>query len=129
MTREVIHTDRAPSAIGPYSQGVRVGETLYLSGQIPLDPESMELVRGDIRTQVQQVFDNLQAVCEEAGASLADTVKLNIYLTDLGNFGVVNEMMEEAFDAPYPARAAIGVASLPRGAGVEMDAVVVRNSA
>ncbi|QIT53941.1 RidA family protein [Aquisalimonas sp. 2447] len=127
MTREVIHTDRAPSAIGPYSQAVRVGDTVYLSGQIPLEPESMDLVRGDIRAQVEQVFNNLRAVCEAADAGLADIVKLNIYLTDLGNFGLVNEMMEEHFDEPYPARAALGVASLPKGAGVEMDAVLVRS--
>ncbi|MFV8834403.1 RidA family protein [Aquisalimonas sp.] len=129
MTREVIHTDRAPSAIGPYSQAIRVDNTVYLSGQIPLDPESMDLVRGDIRAQVEQVFNNLQAVCEAAGATLEDIVKLNIYLTDLGNFGLVNEMMEERFNAPYPARAALGVASLPKGAGVEMDAILVRDKA
>ncbi|SEO90182.1 RidA family protein [Aquisalimonas asiatica] len=129
MTREVIHTDRAPSAIGPYSQAIRVDNTVYLSGQIPLDPESMDLVRGDIRAQVEQVFNNLQAVCEAAGASLEDIAKLNIYLTDLGNFGLVNEMMEERFNAPYPARAALGVASLPKGAGVEMDAILVRDKA
>ncbi|MDN3516918.1 RidA family protein [Aquisalimonas lutea] len=126
MTREVIQTDRAPSAIGPYSQAVRAGDTVYLSGQIPLEPESMDLVRGDIRAQVEQVFANLEAVCDAAGAGLADIVKLNIYLTDLGNFGLVNEMMEERFNEPYPARAALGVASLPKGAGVEMDAVLVR---
>lgn len=126
MTREVIQTDRAPSAIGPYSQAIRAGDTVYLSGQIPLEPESMDLVRGDIRAQVEQVFTNLEAVCDAAGAGLADIVKLNIYLTDLGNFGLVNEMMEERFNEPYPARAALGVASLPKGAGVEMDAVLVR---
>lgn len=126
MTREVIQTDRAPSAIGPYSQAIRAGDTVYLSGQIPLEPESMDLVRGDIRAQVEQVFSNLEAVCDAAGAGLADIVKLNIYLTDLGNFGLVNEMMEERFNEPYPARAALGVASLPKGAGVEMDAVLVR---
>lgn len=126
MTREVIQTDRAPSAIGPYSQAVRAGDTVYLSGQIPLEPESMDLVRGDIRAQVEQVFANLEAVCDAAGAGLVDIVKLNIYLTDLGNFGLVNEMMEERFNEPYPARAALGVASLPKGAGVEMDAVLVR---
>lgn len=129
MTREVIHTDRAPSAIGPYSQAIRAGDTVYVSGQIPLEPESMDLVRGDIRAQVEQVFNNLQAVCEAAGATLEDIVKLNIYLTDLGNFGLVNEMMEEHFNAPYPARAALGVASLPKGAGVEMDAILVRDKA
>lgn len=127
MTREVIHTDQAPSAIGPYSQAIRVGDTVYLSGQIPLEPENMELVRGDVRAQIEQVFRNLRAVCEAADASLADIVKLNIYLTDLGNFGLVNEMMAEHFDEPYPARAALGVASLPKGAGVEMDAVLVRS--
>ena len=127
MTREVIHTDRAPSAIGPYSQAIRANDTVYVSGQIPLDPESMELVRGDVRAQVEQVFQNLEAVCEAAGAGLGDIVKLNIYLTDLGNFGLVNEMMAEHFDEPYPARAALGVASLPKGAGVEMDAILVRD--
>jgi len=125
MTRQVIHTDQAPSAIGPYSQAIRVDNTVYLSGQIPLDPESMDLIRGDIRAQVEQVFANLEAVCAAAGGDLQDIVKLNIYLTDLGNFGLVNDMMSERFEEPYPARAALGVASLPKGAGVEMDAVLV----
>lgn len=125
MTRQVIQTDQAPSAIGPYSQAVRSGDTVYLSGQIPLDPSSMDLVRGDVRQQVEQVFENLTALCRASGGSLAHIVKLNIYLTDLGNFGLVNEIMEEYFDEPYPARAALGVASLPKGAGVEMDGIMV----
>ena len=125
MTRQVIQTDQAPSAIGPYSQAVRSGDTVYLSGQIPLDPESMDLVRGDVRQQVEQVFENLTALCRASGGSLAHIVKLNIYLTDLGNFGLVNEIMEEYFEEPYPARAAIGVASLPKGVGVEMDGIMV----
>lgn len=125
MPREIIHTDRAPQAIGTYSQAVKLGDTVYLSGQIPLDPQTMELVPGDIRSQIERVFENLQAVAEAAGGSLAATVKLNIFLTDLGNFPVVNEVMARYFSEPYPARAAIGVAALPKGAGVEMDAVLV----
>ncbi|MCP1675349.1 reactive intermediate/imine deaminase [Natronocella acetinitrilica] len=125
MRRESITTDKAPAAIGPYSQAVRVGDTVYLSGQIPLDPETMELVGGDIRKQVVQVFDNLEAVCQAAGGGLDDIVKLTIFLTDLGNFGLVNELMSERFQEPYPARAAIGVASLPKGAQVEMEAILV----
>lgn len=124
MSREIIRTDKAPQAIGTYSQAVKVGTTVYLSGQIPLVPESMEMVEGDMVAQVRRVFDNLQAVAQAAGGSLADIVKLNIFLTDLGNFALVNEIMAEYFSEPYPARAAIGVASLPRGAGVEMDAVM-----
>ncbi len=122
----VIHTDRAPAAIGPYSQAIRSGDTFYLSGQIPLDPATMELVGGDIAAQISQVFDNLAAVCAAAGGSLADIVKLNIYLVDLAHFPVVNELMARRFAEPYPARAAIGVAALPRGAQVEMDAIMVR---
>ncbi|HKJ94960.1 MAG TPA: RidA family protein [Gammaproteobacteria bacterium] len=124
MSREIIHTDAAPAAIGPYSQAVRVGDTVYLSGQIPLDPATMEIVGGGIDAQVRRVFDSLSAVCEAAGGSLASVVKLNIYLTDLGNFATVNGIMTEYFGEPYPARAAIGVAALPKGAAVEMEAIV-----
>ena len=125
MARHYLSTDAAPRAIGTYSQAVRVGDTVYLSGQIPLDPASMAMVPGDIRAQVHQVFRNLRAVAEAAGGSLADTVKLNVFLTDLAHFPIVNEVMAEYFEPPYPARAAVGVASLPRDAGVEMDAVLV----
>ncbi len=125
MAREIIRTDQAPQAIGTYSQAVRVGGTVYLSGQIPLDPATMELVTGDIEAQVRRVFDNLQAVARAGGGGLADVAKLNVFLTDLAHFPVVNRVMAEYFAEPYPARAAIGVASLPRGAAVEMDAVMV----
>ena len=125
MTRQIIQTGEAPQAIGTYSQAVRVGDTVYLSGQIPLVPETMELVAGDMRAQITRVFDNLEAVARAAGGSLADVVKLNVYLTDLGHFPLVNEVMAAYFSEPYPARAAIGVAALPKGAGVEMDAVLV----
>jgi reactive intermediate/imine deaminase len=124
MSREIIQTDRAPRAIGTYSQAVRCGNTVYLSGQIPLMPESMELVEGDMEAQVRRVFDNLSAVAEAAGGSLADVVKLNVFLPDLGHFALVNEVMAGYFQSPYPARAAVGVAALPRGAQVEMDAVM-----
>ena len=124
MTREIISTDRAPAAIGTYSQAVKTGNTVYLSGQIPLVPETMEMVEGGIERQIRRVFDNLGAVAEAAGGSLADIAKLNIFLVDLGNFATVNEVMAEYFSEPYPARAAIGVASLPKGAGVEMDAMM-----
>lgn len=124
MAREIITTDKAPQAIGTYSQAVKVGTTVYMSGQIPLIPETMEMVDGDIRQQIHRVFQNLQAVAEAAGGSLADVAKLNIFLTDLGNFAHVNEVMAEYFQQPYPARAAIGVAALPKDAGVEMDAVL-----
>ena len=124
MSRQVIHTENAPAAIGTYSQAILVGETLYLSGQIGLDPYSMELVEG-IEAQIRRVFDNLKAVCEAAGGSLADIAKLNIFLTDLSNFQIVNQIMGEYFAQPYPARAALGVASLPKGALVEMDGVVI----
>ena len=124
MTREIIQTDRAPQAIGTYSQAVRSGNTVYLSGQIPLIPESMELVEGDMEVQIRRVFDNLSAVAEATGGSLADVVKLNVFLTDLGHFAIVNTVMAEYFQPPYPARAAVGVAALPRGAQVEMDAVM-----
>lgn len=124
MSREIIRTDKAPQAIGTYSQAVKTGSTVYLSGQIPLVPETMEMVEGDMEAQIRRVFDNLQAVAQAAGGSLDDIAKLNIFLTDLGNFALVNTIMAEYFTEPYPARAAIGVASLPRGAGVEMDAVM-----
>ena len=125
MAKEIINTDKAPQAIGTYSQAVKVDSTVYLSGQIPLDPQSMSLVEGDISSQVRQVFDNLHAVAQAAGGSLADIVKLNIFLTDMNNFPVINEVMASYFKSPYPARAAIGVASLPKGADVEMDAIMV----
>ncbi len=125
MTKEIIQTDKAPQAIGTYSQAVKVDGTVYLSGQIPLVPETMELVDGDIDAQIRRVFDNLSAVCEAAGGSLADIVKLNVFLTDLAHFPRVNEIMAGYFREPYPARAAIGVAALPKGAAVEMDAVMV----
>lgn len=125
MTKHPVHTDRAPAAIGTYSQAVRAGETVYLSGQIPLDPETMELVGGGVDAQIRQVFDNLAAVAEAAGGGLADVVKITVYLTDLGNFARVNEIMAQYFDEPYPARAAIGVAGLPKCAVVEMDAILV----
>ena len=124
MPREIITTDRAPAAIGTYSQAVKVGNTVYLSGQIPLDPATMQLVEGGMETQIRRVFDNLAAVARAAGGGLADTVKLNVFLTDLGHFALVNQIMAEYFKEPYPARAAIGVAALPRGAQVEMDAVL-----
>ncbi|MCK5383096.1 MAG: RidA family protein [Gammaproteobacteria bacterium] len=124
MSREIIQTDRAPQAIGTYSQAVRCGNTVYLSGQIPLIPETMELVEGDMQAQIRRVFDNLSAVAEAAGGSLADVAKLNVFLQDLGHFAIVNEVMAEYFQPPYPARAAVGVAALPRGSQVEMDAVM-----
>jgi len=126
MSRQVIHTENAPAAIGTYSQAILVGDTLYLSGQIGLDPYSMELVEG-IEAQIRRVFDNLKAVCEAAGGSLADIAKLNIFLTDLSHFQLVNQIMGEYFAQPYPARAALGVASLPKGALVEMDGIVIIN--
>ena len=126
MSRQVIHTENAPAAIGTYSQAILVGNTLYLSGQIGLDPYSMELVEG-IEAQIRRVFDNLKAVCEAAGGTLADIAKLNIFLTDLSNFQLVNQIMGEYFAQPYPARAAHGVASLPKNALVEMDGIVIIN--
>ena len=126
MSRQVIHTENAPAAIGTYSQAILVDNTLYLSGQIGLDPYSMELVEG-IEAQIRRVFDNLKAVCEAAGGSLADIAKLNIFLTNLSNFQLVNQIMGEYFAQPYPARAALGVASLPKGALVEMDGIVIIN--
>ena len=125
MAREIINTAAAPAAIGTYSQAVKVGDTVYLSGQIPLVPHTMQLVEGEMSAQIRQVFDNLQAVAAAAGGGLADIVKLNIYLTDLGHFPLVNEVMASYFQEPYPARAAIGVASLPKGAAIEADAVMV----
>ena len=125
MAKTIIQTDEAPQAIGTYSQAVKVDNTVYISGQIPLDPASMEVVDGGIEAEIKRVFDNLQAVAEASGGSLADVVKLNIFLTDLTNFPTVNEIMATYFQQPYPARAAIGVASLPKGVGVEMDAVLV----
>ncbi|OOG24952.1 reactive intermediate/imine deaminase [Thioalkalivibrio denitrificans] len=124
MPREIIRTDKAPQAIGTYSQAVKVGNTVYLSGQIPLDPATMELVTDSMEAQIRRVFDNLKAVAEAAGGSLADVAKLNIFLTDLSHFALVNEIMAQYFSEPYPARAAIGVASLPKGAAVEMDAIL-----
>jgi reactive intermediate/imine deaminase len=124
MSRTIIQTDNAPQAIGTYSQAVRCGNTVYLSGQIPLDPASMELVKGDMAAQIRRVFDNLSAVAGAAGGSLADVAKLNVFLPDLGYFALVNEIMAEYFTEPYPARAAVGVAALPKGAQVEMDAVM-----
>ena len=125
MAKQPVHTDRAPAAIGTYSQAVRAGKTVYLSGQIPLDPVTMELVGGGVDAQIRQVLDNLAAVVEAAGGELADVVKLTVYLTDLGDFQRVNEIMAQYFDEPYPARAAIGVAGLPKCAMVEMDAILV----
>ncbi len=125
MAKTIIQTDAAPQAIGTYSQAVRVDNTVYISGQIPLDPATMEVVGGGIEAEITRVFDNLQAVVEAAGGSLTDVVKLNIFLVDLGNFPTVNEIMAQYFQQPYPARAAIGVAALPKGVGVEMDAVLV----
>lgn len=124
MPRTVINTDKAPAAIGTYSQAIKAGDTVYLSGQIPLDPTSMQLVEG-FDAQVVQVFENLKAVAEAAGGSLKDIAKLNIFLTDLSHFATVNEIMSRYFEQPYPARAAIGVAALPKGAQVEMDGIMV----
>lgn len=123
--KSIIQTDTAPEAIGPYSQAVKAGDTIYLSGQIPLDPDTMELVPGGFAAQVNRVFENLKAVCEASGGRIQDLVKLNIYLTDMANFATVNEIMTTVFGEPYPARAAIGVAALPKGAQVEMDAIMV----
>lgn len=125
MTRQTIHTDQAPAAIGTYSQAVRVGDTVYLSGQIPLDPATMNLVDDAIDAQIRRVLDNLSAVARAAGGGLDDIVKLGVFLTDLAHFPEVNRIMGDYFSEPYPARAAIGVASLPRGSAVEMDAIMV----
>ncbi len=120
-----IHSDLAPAAIGTYSQAIKSGDTVYLSGQIPLDPKTMQLCSDEIRLQIIQVIENLASVCQAAGGSLVNIVKLNVYLTDLGHFPLVNEAMSNFFVEPYPARAAIGVSALPRGAQVEMDAIMV----
>jgi reactive intermediate/imine deaminase len=125
MAKEIIHTDNAPAAIGAYSQAVKAGNTVYLSGQIPLDPATMTVVEGGFAAEAHQVFKNLKAVCEAAGGSLDQIVKLNAYLTDLSNFAIFNEVMGQYMSQPFPARAAIGVASLPKGVQVEADAVLV----
>ena len=125
MSKTIIHTDKAPAAIGAYSQAVKAGNTVYLSGQIPLDPATMTVVEGGFAAEAHQVFKNLKAVCEAAGGSLDQIVKLNAYLTDLSNFAIFNEVMGQYMSQPFPARAAIGVASLPKGVQVEADAVMV----
>ncbi|QWF18060.1 RidA family protein [Lysobacter capsici] len=125
MSREIIQTDQAPAAIGPYSQAVRVGDTVYLSGQIPLDPSSGLVIEGDIEAQAHRAFSNLQAVCEAAGGSLADIARLGLYLTDLSSFGKVNAVMGEYFNPPYPARSTVEVSALPRGVAFEVDAIMV----
>jgi reactive intermediate/imine deaminase len=124
MSRQTIQTSNAPQAIGPYSQAVRAGDTVYLSGQIPLDPKTMQLVSGDIEAEIHQVFKNLAAVAEAAGGTLAHAVKVNVFLTDLGHFAKVNEIMASYCTQPFPARAAVGVAQLPRGARVEVECVL-----
>lgn len=125
MVHKVINTPHAPQAIGTYSQAIKVDRTIYLSGQIPLAPSTMTLVNGDMASQIRQVFNNLRAVAQAAGGDLADIVKLNVFLTDLTHFTLVNEIMADYFQPPYPARAAVGVAALPKGAAVEMDAILV----
>lgn len=125
MSRQIVHTDKAPAAIGPYSQAVRVGDTVYLSGQIPLDPATGLVIEGDIEAQAHRAFSNLKAVCEAAGGSLENVVRLGLFLTDLGHFGQVNAVMGEYFDAPYPARSTVQVSALPRGVGFEVDAIMV----
>jgi len=125
MSKQIINTEAAPAAIGTYSQAVRVGDTVYLSGQIPLVPQTMALVEGDMQAQIRQVLRNLAAVAGAAGGSLGEVVKLNVFLTDLTHFPLVNQVMAEFFSEPYPARAAVGVAALPKGAAVEMDAILV----
>lgn len=127
MKKHPIKTGQAPAAIGTYSQAMKVGSTVYLSGQIPLDPQTMELVQGDMRAQIERVFRNLQAVAGAAGGSLADIVRLTVYLTDLSHFALVNEVMASFFSEPYPARVAIGVAALPKGAAVEIDGIMELN--
>ncbi|GMR14820.1 MAG: RidA family protein [Gammaproteobacteria bacterium] len=124
MNKNIIHTDYAPGAIGPYSQAVNHNGLVFVSGQIPLDPASMEMVAGSIEAQITQVFDNLSAICKAADGSLNDILKLTVYLTDMGNFPQVNAIMEQYFATPFPARAAVGVAALPKGAEVEMDAIL-----
>ncbi len=125
MTRRVIHTSNAPAAIGPYSQAVSAGGAVYLSGQVGLDPASGQLVSGGLETEARRVFDNLRAVAEAAGSSLASAVRITIYLTDLGQFAVANRIMQEYFNEPYPARVTIGVSALPRGAAIEVDCILV----
>lgn len=125
MSKQRIHTAAAPDAIGTYSQAIRVGDTVYLSGQIPLDPATMQVIEGPIERQIERVFENLKAVASAAGGTMDDIVKVNVYLTDLANFATVNEVMARYFTEPYPARAAIGVSQLPKGVPVEMDAVLV----
>lgn len=124
MSKQAIHSDQAPAAIGTYSQAIRVGELVFLSGQIPLDPATMEMVSGDFEARARRVFDNLRAVARAAGGDLDQIVKLTVFLTDLGNFATVNRVMQDYFTAPYPARAAVGVAALPKGADVEADAIL-----
>jgi len=125
MTKRIIQTDNAPQAIGTYSQAIKVDNTVYLSGQIPLVPETMEIAEGDISDHIRQVFNNLQAVALASGGTLHDIVKLNVFLTDLSNFPIVNEIMSEYFTQSFPARAAVGVSALPKGVGVEMDAIMI----
>ncbi len=125
MPRTIVQTDQAPAAIGPYSQAVRAGDMVFLSGQIPLDPASGEIVAGDISAQARRAFDNLKAVCEAAGGSLEQVVRLGLYVTDLGDFAAVNAVMADYFQAPYPARSTIEVAGLPKGAAFEVDAILV----
>ncbi len=124
MSKQAIHSDKAPAAIGTYSQAIKVDGLVFLSGQIPLDPATMEVVSGDFEARARQVFDNLQAVAQAAGGDLNNVVKLTVFLTDLGNFGAVNSVMEDYFDTPFPARAAVGVASLPKGVDIEADAIL-----
>ena len=124
MSKKIIHTDHAPQAIGTYSQAVNHNGLVFVSGQIPLDPADMEMVPGGIEAQITQVFDNLSAICDAAGGSLNDILKLTVFLTDMANFPQVNAIMEQYFEAPFPARAAVGVAALPKGAEVEMDAIL-----
>jgi len=125
INKAVIHTEKAPAAIGTYSQAIKVNNTVYLSGQIPLNPDTMTVVEGGIEAEIEQVFTNLAAVCDAASGTLQDIVKLNIFLTDLSNFATVNKIMARHFDEPYPARAAIGVSELPKGVSVEMDGIMV----
>lgn len=125
MSHQTIHTDQAPAAIGPYSQAVQADKTVYISGQIPLDPATGDLVDGDFKAQVERVFDNLTAVVEASGGTMANVVRVGLFLTDMSQFATVNKVMEERFDQPYPARAAIGVTALPKNADVEADAIVV----
>ena len=128
MPRQPVHTDKAPAAIGPYSQAVRAGDTVYLSGQTPIDPATGDLVAGDIKAQARRAFDNLKAVCEAAGGSFDDVVRVGLYLTNLGQFAEVNAVMAEYFAQPYPARSTIEVSALPKGAAFEVDAVMVAGS-